>query len=298
MLQDIILLLLNFAMLANPIPEECSCKINSDQDFVKVKDHKIYYEKSGSGIAVLLIHGGYLDHTMWDNQVEFLNINDFMTIRFDDIGHGKSISGKEKVYSHEIIAALLNEVKIDRVHIVGLSWGAMVAMDYTLEYPEKVGKLLLMSPGLNGWEYFKDEKAKSNYKKRQQAQKGNNKNLFVEYFQKNWTDGPDSDSLRIDPEVRNKIGEIMKRNVENHWNEDWSHLEEDPPAIERIDDIKAETLIVTGNLDGKDIQMIAEKLDNDIRNSRRVEIKKVAHTLSLEKPRKTNRIILKVLKNQ
>ena len=295
MTQHVILLLINLVMLPSQNTEEKCWKIDSDEDFIEVNDHKIYYEKSGFGKPVLLIHGGYLDNTMWDDQVEFLNKNGFMTIRFDDIGHGKSVSGKEKVYSHEIIETLLNELKINKVDIVGLSWGTMMAVDYSLKHPEKVNKLILISPGLSGWEYFKDERAKKNFEIRQVARKNNDKKLFVEYFQKNWTDGPSYDSLRIDPMIRKKIEEIMQRNMENHWNEDWSHLE-NPPAIERIDEIKTETLIVTGDLDGKDIQMIGEKLDKEIVDSKRIEIKNVAHTLNLEKPKKTNRIIRKFLK--
>ncbi len=295
MIQHIILLIINLVFLSNQNTHEKCWKINLDEDFVEIKDHKIYYEISGVGSPILLIHGGYLDNTMWDDQVEFLNKNGFMTIRFDDTGHGKSISGKEKVYSFEIIEAILNKCGIDKVGIIGLSWGTMMAVDYTLKYPEKVSKLILISPGLSGWEYFQDEKARKNFERRQIARKNNDKELFVEYFQKNWTDGPDYDSLRIDPEIRKRIGAIMRKNMENHWNEDWSNLE-DPPAIEKIKELKPETLIITGKLDGKDIQMIGEKLDREIVNSKRIEIKNVAHTLNLEKPSKTNRIIRKFLK--
>lgn len=296
MVQHILLLFINLVILANQNAEKSNCGINLDQGFIEVKDHKIYYEKSGNGTPVLLIHGGYLDNTMWDDQVECLNKNGFMTIRFDDTGHGKSVSGLEKVYSHEIIEVLLNKLKINKIDIVGLSWGTMMAVDYSLKYPKKVSKLILLSPGLSGWEYFKDERAKKNFEIRQIARENNDKALFIEYFQKNWTDGPGYDSLRIDPEIRKEIGEIMKRNMENHWKEDWSHLES-PSAIERLGEINAATLIVTGKLDGKDIQMIAVKLDNEIENSKRIEIKNVAHTLNLEKPRKINRIIRKFLEN-
>lgn len=286
----------NLLIVFNEQASEKNWKTTSDQGFITIKDHRIYYEKSGAGEAVLLLHGGYLDHTIWDAQVEYLNNKGFMTIRMDDLGHGKSISGKTRVYSYEIIEKLLNTCKIDKVNLVGLSWGTMMAVDFSLKYPDKVDKLILISPGLNGWEYFEDEQANKNFELRQIAREKKDKALFVEYFQKNWTDGPDYDSLRVDPAVRNTIGAIMKKNMEKHWNEDWSHLM-DPPAIDRLKEIKTKTLIITGKLDGKDIQLIGKKLDDDIKISKRIEVSKVAHTLNLEKPRKTNRLIRKFLKH-
>ena len=273
-------------------------KFDSDlaQDYLKIHDHQVFYETSGSGIPVVLIHGGYLDQTIWDSQVDFLNRRGFMTIRFDDIGHGKTISGESSVYGYEIIDGLLNELNLSKVNIVGLSWGTMMAVDFTLKFPEKVDKLSLISPGLNGWDYFQDEKAKSNFELRQRARANSDKEQFVEYFQKNWIDGPGCDSLRVHLGIRSRIRAIMMVNIEMHWGEDWSELL-NPPAIERLAEINSQTLILTGNLDGQDIQLIAGKLDVEIVGYERIEIDNVAHTLNLENPNKTNHLIYKFLKN-
>ncbi len=55
-----------------------SAYVNShcSRHYLEVKDHQIYYEVSGSGSPIILIHGGYLDHTIWDKQIEYLWIYD------------------------------------------------------------------------------------------------------------------------------------------------------------------------------------------------------------------------------
>ena len=270
---------------------------NPQKNYITVKDHKIYYETSGNGSPVLLIHGGYLDHTMWDKQVKFLNKRGYMTIRFDDMGHVKSISGIQTIFGHEIVRELLETLKIDEVCIVGLSWGSMIAVDFALQFPDKAKKLILLSPGLSGWEYFKDKAAKRNFEQRQIAKKNNDKKAFVEYFQKNWTDGPQSDSLRIGIGIRQQIEHMIQYNATHHWNKNWSELMV-PPDIGRLSDLKAETLIVTGNLDALDIHMIAEKFNSSVENSKWIKISNVTHTLNLEKPLKLNKILLRFLDNQ
>ncbi|CAM3383450.1 alpha/beta fold hydrolase [Aequorivita lipolytica] len=121
------------------------------QSYLNIKDHKIYFETSGSGQSLILIHGGYLDHDIWNNQVTYLNNNGFKTIIFDDLGHGNTRNGREELYGYEIIEQLRTHLKLGKISLVGLSWGAMLSVDYTLKYPQNVDKLVLISPGMNGW---------------------------------------------------------------------------------------------------------------------------------------------------
>ena len=89
------LLLLLFIASINIIAQTEYPKV-SEANYIKIKDHKIYHELSGEGIPVILIHGGYLSSEIWNNQISFLNKNGFMTIVFDDLGHGKTIRGNEE----------------------------------------------------------------------------------------------------------------------------------------------------------------------------------------------------------
>jgi len=262
------------------------------QEYLHIKDHKVYFEVSGSGQPLILIHGGYLDHGIWDNQVKYLNRNGFKTIVFDDQGHGNSINGEEEIFGFEIIEQLRTRLKIDKISLVGLSWGAMLAVDYTLKYPENVEKLVLISPGMNGWEYFIDPLAQHNYNLRQLARENNQKALFVEYFQRNWSDGPGQPATRLKKPTRSYLEKIMLKNVNIHWDDSWSKLSNKT----QINSITAKTLMITGQLDALDIHEIAKKYDQNFYNCQWTEIKNVAHTLILERPKKTNRLLKRFLK--
>lgn len=275
-----------------------SCQKESSNKFVNkgfltVKDHKVYYEAIGTGVPILLIHGGYLNLEAWNEQVAFLNNNGFRTIVFDDLGHGNTINGKEQLYGYDIIDALRKKFEIKKLNIVGLSWGSMLALDFALNKPNNIDKLVLISPGRNGWNYFQDHKAEQNFEKRQKAKDLGDKKGFVEYFQKNWTDGPSQSPNRVPKIIRNTIENLLLNTVENHWNEDWSSLSKNTEWTS----IKARTLMVTGGLDAIDIHEIAKLYNNEINNIKWIEIKNAAHTLNIEKPDEINRIILKFLSN-
>ena len=66
-------------------------KLAIDSSF-NVHKAKIHYKVNGDGEPVLFIHGGYLDLSMWDSQIEDLSKAGFQIIRYSDIGHGKTES--------------------------------------------------------------------------------------------------------------------------------------------------------------------------------------------------------------
>ena len=103
----------------------------------------------------------------------------------------------KKLYGYEIVEELREKYNLDKINIIGLSWGSMITLDYAQQYPEYLNKIILISPGRNGWNYFQDKNAQKNFEKRKIAKANNDKIKFVEYFQKNWTDGPSQDSTRI-----------------------------------------------------------------------------------------------------
>ncbi|MCX2678673.1 alpha/beta hydrolase [Galbibacter sp. EGI 63066] len=106
---------------------------------IDVGDARLYYEIVGSGEPVILLHGYPLDNRMWD--VQFKKLSDkYQTIRYDLRGYGKSdMPVEEGHYLHaEDLKALMDSLKIDKAHLVGLSLGAFVATDFMALYPERL----------------------------------------------------------------------------------------------------------------------------------------------------------------
>ncbi len=120
-------------------------------DFIEVEDARLYYEDTGLGSPVVMLHGGLLDVRSWDLQVEPL-VTSHRVIRVDARFHGRS-EGTPGVFSSvEDLRAVLDGLNSDRAEIMGLSLGARTAIDFANTFPERVSALVLVSPGASGYE--------------------------------------------------------------------------------------------------------------------------------------------------
>ena len=108
---------------------------------------KIYYESHGQGEALVFGHGFTLDHRLWIPQVEELS-KKYQVVTLDFRGHGRS-GAPETGYSrdHRITdyLAVVDELKLERFHLIGLSMGGMTAIGLALDYPERLKSLVLVS---------------------------------------------------------------------------------------------------------------------------------------------------------
>ncbi len=107
----------------------------------------LHYEKTGQGDPVILIQGANLPMQMWDEQVRYLSA-ELQVVRYDVRGFGGSGPRDSVPYqSHGDLRALLDYLGIERAHLVGLSLGGRIAVDFALTYPERVQSLVLADPG-------------------------------------------------------------------------------------------------------------------------------------------------------
>ncbi|MFY0613559.1 MAG: 3-oxoadipate enol-lactonase [Hyphomicrobiaceae bacterium] len=94
---------------------------------------------------VMLSNSLMSNHTMWDPQMAVLS-ESFRVLRYDTRGHGATDAPKGP-YSIKLLAedavALLDALKIDKVHFAGLSMGGMIAQYLGANYPERIRSLLL-----------------------------------------------------------------------------------------------------------------------------------------------------------
>jgi pimeloyl-ACP methyl ester carboxylesterase len=268
--------------------------LDSKTGYVDIGKAKLYYEEKGKGQALIMIHGGLLDRRMWDDQFDVF-AKQFRVIRYDVRNHGLSKSDADEYYNYKDLHNLLEKMNIQKANIMGLSLGGKIAIDFALEFPEKVTALILVAPGLSGYE-FKSEKVVENSKKLQEAWSKGDLDLAIEFFQRSWTDGPHRKPSQIAPSVREKV-KAMALNSAKNWNSEAILLQLNPPAIERINEIRLPTLAVAGSLDMPGILEIVDKIENNIPGAQKVIIPGVAHMVNMEKPKEFNKIILDYLSN-
>ncbi|MGW6331172.1 alpha/beta fold hydrolase [Nocardia rhamnosiphila] len=102
---------------------------------------------TGTGPAMLLWPSLLMDHALWDGQVAYFSPR-FTTVAIDPPGHGASTPLDRPFTFEECARALLqvlDALDIDRAHIVGNSWGAMIGTTFTARYPERVLTAVLMN---------------------------------------------------------------------------------------------------------------------------------------------------------
>ncbi len=123
--------------------------------FAEAGGMRLHYHEAGpgSGTPVLLLHGGGPGASAWSNFGPNLPVfaKYFRTLMVDQPGFGKSakppVTGSYFTFSADALAALLTELGIERVHLVGNSLGGGTAVRFALNYPDRAGRLVLMGPG-------------------------------------------------------------------------------------------------------------------------------------------------------
>jgi pimeloyl-ACP methyl ester carboxylesterase len=164
--------------------------------FFNYDSKKVFYQITGKGIPLLLLHGNTASSKMFDSVIE-MYAKYFQVITIDFPGHGRS-DRVEKFntdfwyYNAEVVNALLDDLHPGKVFIVGTSGGALVAINLALEHPDKVKFLFADS--------FEGEFPLSSYidslkNDRQQGKNDPDTKSFWEYCHgNNWEDIVDLDT--------------------------------------------------------------------------------------------------------
>lgn len=145
-------LLLSFGICAQPDNLKSKKKINGTNLFLTIQ---------GKGDYLLILHGGPgLNHAYF---VPHLNALEkyFRVIYYDQRACGRSsIPSSDSIsmkFLVEDIEAIRQELKIEKLNILGHSWGAVLAAHYGLHHPQRIKKLIFSNPSLFSREY--DEQA-------------------------------------------------------------------------------------------------------------------------------------------
>jgi len=121
-----------------------------DESFIAVPGARLYLREVGTGTPIVVLHGGpdfnhsYLLPEM-DGLAESLRL-----VYYDQRGRGKSSAGvapEDVTIGSEIedLDRVREHLGVDRVTILGHSWGSLLAMEYAARHPERVSHLILMN---------------------------------------------------------------------------------------------------------------------------------------------------------
>lgn len=277
--------------------------MNAIQDlsigFSPVHNGSLYYEVAGSGQPVLLIHAGIADCSMWEVQMDLFS-RSYRVIRYDARGYGKSCTDTTQFSNSQDILDLFKHLGVDKAAIIGISRGGQIAIDFTLEHPERVSALVAVAAGISGYEYGAGENEQARqegelFSKMDDLWEKKAWNELADLQVRVWADGPSQPEGRASPEIRNYIREKVLADF-NRKDGVATPVPIQPPAISRLSQIRQPTLIIVGEYDTTDTLAAADELECQIPEARKVGIPETAHMIPLERPAVFNELILGFLK--
>src|SRR6185503_14679375 len=233
-----------------------SAKEKTQSGTVEVNGTRLYYETAGKGPVVVLVHGGLVDSRQWNDQMEEF-AKRHRVVRYDLRGFGRSAAAPQPFSHIEDLRALMDFLKIERATVVGLSLGGIIAADFALEHPERVDRLVLVGAGLRGDKQPPDKDALKAY---EAATKG-----MAEEFVNITIKSGLYRTVREGTPAYARLRQMMLENFKAVPSFRPGFLKyPEPTTIERLESIRAPTLVVIGGEDAQSLKNVAETLAGGI----------------------------------
>lgn len=270
----------------------------------EVNNVKIAYDIYGEGEPLILIHGYSYNKSVWIAQIDALSKN-FKLITLDLRGSGES-SHPEDPYTMDTLVedlkGFMNVLKIEKAHLMGWSLGGMIIQNFVLKYPERANKLILIATHAGGSDLpggnFLRDSIIDIYELRKTDPR-------LAFFKLARLIHSTKFRKKLEKNIEEKIHELVtleeliKDFIGNQANPlDLKYLADlKHDTLNRLDEIKNNTLILAGAKDRLISVLMAEQMNDKMSNSSLEVIESAGHMLFFEEAPKVNQIIIDFLKN-
>ncbi len=248
---------------------------------------RLHYWEVGAGPPVVLIHGGQMDHRIWDGQVKRLR-QSHRVIAYDVRGFGTSQQPSRVYCNYQELRGLLDHLGIPKATLVGLSLGGSIAIDFAIAYPERVDKLVLVAPGMSGFDWSADFRRMNLIIEAMQAED-------VESTVRLWLADPMMAPAMENPRTAPTLERYVRDNMPAWLMNPYLERELQPKAAARLGEIRSPTLVIVGDRDDADILRISEKLEREVKGATRLFVKGAGHIVNMEKPDEFDRHLAEFL---
>ena len=256
-----------------------------------VGDTTIAYDAEGNGPPLLLLHAGIVDRRMWDPVWSELT-GRFFAIRPDLRGFGQTPNPSGSHAHWRDAAALLRELGRGPADVIGISMGASAALELAISAPELVRRLVLIAPGLAGWDWRPELRAA--WDSENAAYEAGQFDEVAWINVRTWLDGPHRGEDEVPRELRRAVF-AMQRAAIDLENDDAKLETLTPPAGSRLGEVSVPTLVLVGNLDQPDMVHIARHMAVAMPDARLVVLTGVAHLPPMEAPSAFLQVVLPFL---
>jgi 3-oxoadipate enol-lactonase len=241
----------------------------------------VYHESIGQGETVVFLHSAFTDSRMWDEQWQALSKN-YRLVRYDRAGFGKTAPSGEAPHSRAELLALLDDLGVEKAHLVGCSGGGEIITDFALAHPERVKSLTLVSSIVTGFP-MQGEPPAELMALFGALQTGNldevakiATRLFLVGEQRKEDELPLSlrEAVQEQTLTIGKNGALMQEEAEPL----------NPPAMQRLSEIGVPMLLIVGKQDNPELSRAAKVIAQAVDGAQVVEIANAAHFPNMEQP--------------
>lgn len=247
------------------------------------------HDEVGSGPAVVLLHAGVADRTMWSEHLEHLADAGYRAVAVDLPGFGEArVTPGEQAPWADVLGTM-DELSIERAALVGNSFGGAVALRAALVAPGRVSALALISAPSPGLEPSPELEAA--WEAEEAALQRGDIEAAVEAVVDAWT-LPDASQ-----ELRDRVAGMQRRAL--------ALQAEAPPATEAPDPVEQHpealarlsvpTLVASGEFDKRDFRQGAESMARTLPRARHAVIEGAGHLAPLERPEAFRELVLAFL---
>lgn len=242
---------------------------------IQTSDVDFHAQRRGDNPLAVFLHGFGGDLHTWDALWEALG-PEFSGLRYDLRGFGESVCRCDQSFTHaDDLARILDASGIERCDLVGVSMGGAIALNFSLTHPERVRSLVLLSPGLVGWEWSHA------WTRRWQPIVDLARSGQMDAARRLWWQNPLFDTARA-----GAAGRTLWDSIQRFSGEQWirDRHEAMMPDVERLHLLRTRTLLLTGACDVEDFRVIADLIEASADDVRRIDFSGRGHMLHLEDP--------------
>jgi pimeloyl-ACP methyl ester carboxylesterase len=251
--------------------------VNDAIQTIEVSGATLMVESAGNGYPLVLLHGFGDDRHSWESLVAAM-AGERQVIRYDLRGFGQSSISARLPYRHAgDLRAVLDTLELNECDLLGISLGGSIALNFALDCPERVRRLVLINPALTGWDWSESWRLRWRDIRRTARACG------VEAAKALWWQHPLFDTTRDIPNAAQQL----RTRIARYAGTQWLYDDEEPslPDVDRLPTLAVRTLLLTGSEDQPDFRLIADLIEGAAAASvTRVDLQGTGHLLTLEQP--------------
>ena len=232
------------------------------------------YKKNNEKSPIVFIHGIGLTHEIWDQQIDFFK--NYNILVYDLMGHGKTPLNKKQIKVRDFSKQLLKLVDlldINKFHLVGFSLGSLIARDFASLHSNRLNSLTIFG---TVYKRTEDEKRQiiNRYETMKQNKEVSKKRALTRWFTEEF--------IKKNPHIYKKIYSMLENNNHDTWLKVYKlfvYHEDDDMSIRQI---KANSLIITGQDDIGSKPKMSEEISKLIQGSKCKIIENGRHLCNIE----------------